>query len=542
MHILWLWDVVVSPGSKSYPFALSETQPGEAKLEVYLQGASDFEAAPEHRVRVAVNGVPVGEALWDGKSAKTLEAPLAAGVLREGANELSIENAGSTGVPYSMVFLDRFAVTYRRRPIAEGGVLEGGFDEPGRVAVEDLSRGSFVLQTSPESAWLRGAEGASFLVEAGRRYFAVSPEAVLEPGIRKATASALKSSGNRADYLLVGPREFLPAAEPLVRHRLRQGLLAKAVAIEEIYDEFGFGESRPEALRAFLEFAYHHWTAPPRYVVLFGDATYDRRDFLGTGVRDRVPAWMLRTSYLWTAADPLYAAVNGEDDLPDLALGRLPAATLDEARVLVEKILEYEESGQELSGGTVLVADDPDAAGDFEADSDEIAARLAGRDVRKIYLRELGSAETRRAIVESLDRGASLLSYVGHGGIALWASENVFEGGDVSSLSPQPSQPIVMTMNCLNGYFHFPYFDALGEALVKARHKGAIAAFSPSGLSLNAPAHHFHRVLMAELTSGRHARLGDAVLAAQTSYAESGLLPELLSIYHLLGDPALQLR
>jgi hypothetical protein len=131
---------------------------------------------------------------------------------------------------------------------------------------------------------------------------------------------------------------------------------------------------------------------------------------------------------------------------------------------------------------------------------------------------------------------------VGHGGIALWASENVFEGGDVSSLSPQPSQPIVMTMNCLNGYFHFPYFDALGEALVKARHKGAIAAFSPIGLSLNAPAHHFHRVLMAELTSGRHARLGDAVLAAQTSYAESGLLPELLSIYHLLGDPARQLR
>ncbi|MGH6692269.1 MAG: C25 family cysteine peptidase, partial [Gammaproteobacteria bacterium] len=131
---------------------------------------------------------------------------------------------------------------------------------------------------------------------------------------------------------------------------------------------------------------------------------------------------------------------------------------------------------------------------------------------------------------------------VGHGGIALWASENVFEGSDVGSLSPQASQPIVMTMNCLNGYFHFPYFDALGEALVKARQKGAIAAFSPSGLSLDAPAHLYHKALMAELTSGRHARLGDAVLAAQRTYAESGLFPELLAIYHLLGDPALQLQ
>jgi hypothetical protein len=47
---------------------------------------------------------------------------------------------------------------------------------------------------------------------------------------------------------------------------------------------------------------------------------------------------------------------------------------------------------------------------------------------------------------------------------------------------------------------------------------------------------------MAELTSGRHARLGDALLAAQKAYADSGLMPELLSIYHLLGDPAMTIR
>jgi hypothetical protein len=539
---LWLWDVVVSPGSKRYPFTLSAILPEEAKLEVYLQGASDFEAALDHRVRVSVNGIPVGESVWDGKAARTLEALLAPGVLREGGNEISIENAGSAGAPYSMVFLDRFAVTYGRRVVAEGGVLEGSFDESGAVTVEGLSRGSLVVQTSPETVWLRGAEGASFHVEAGRSYLAVSPESVLEAKVRAATASGLRNSRNRADYLLVGPREFLSAAEPLLRHRRSQGLVAKAVAIEEVFDEFGFGESSPEALKEFLEYAYHHWSASPRYVVLLGDATYDRKDYLQTGVRDRVPALMLKTSYLWTASDPLYAAVNGEDGLPDLALGRLPAATVDEARVLVEKVLEYEESGQELSGPAVFVADNPDAAGNFEADSDEIAAGLAGSEVQKIYLRELGAVETRRAIVDSLDRGASLMSYAGHGGIALWASENVFEGSDVESLSPQARQPIVMTMNCLNGYFHFPYFDALGEALVKVKQKGAIAAFSPSGLSLDAPAHLYHQALVAELTSGRHTRLGDAVLAAQRTYAESGLFPELLAIYHLLGDPALQLR
>ena len=47
---------------------------------------------------------------------------------------------------------------------------------------------------------------------------------------------------------------------------------------------------------------------------------------------------------------------------------------------------------------------------------------------------------------------------------------------------------------------------------------------------------------MAEIISRRHARLGDAVLAAQRAYAVAGLMPELLSVYHLLGDPATTIR
>jgi hypothetical protein len=82
----------------------------------------------------------------------------------------------------------------------------------------------------------------------------------------------------------------------------------------------------------------------------------------------------------------------------------------------------------------------------------------------------------------------------------------------------------------------------LSESLVKADGRGAIAAFSPSGLSEDTPAHQYHRALMAELTSGRHQRLGDAILAAQQAYAQSGLMPELLSIYHLFGDPATRIR
>ena len=82
-----------------------------------------------------------------------------------------------------------------------------------------------------------------------------------------------------------------------------------------------------------------------------------------------------------------------------------------------------------------------------------------------------------------------LISYVGHGAIDLWADENIFNTANIATLAPQSEQPFVLTLNCLNGYFHFPYFDSLAEPLVKAEDKGAIAAISPSGLSLNEPAH-----------------------------------------------------
>ena len=131
---------------------------------------------------------------------------------------------------------------------------------------------------------------------------------------------------------------------------------------------------------------------------------------------------------------------------------------------------------------------------------------------------------------------------MGHGGAAVWASENVWNSWDAASLQAQSQQPFLVTMNCLNGYFVAPAFDSLSESLLKAEGRGAIAAFSPSGLSLDGPAHEYHRALMAALAGGQHERLGDALLAAQKAYAGTGLMPELLGVYHLLGDPATRIR
>ena len=148
------------------------------------------------------------------------------------------------------------------------------------------------------------------------------------------------------------------------------------------------------------------------------------------------------------------------------------------------------------------MADNPDLAGDFEANARDIAGSyLSGRS-ELLLLSELG-AGTRPAIQAALDGGLSYLDYVGHGGAAVWASENVWNSWDAASLRAQSQQPLLLTLDCLNGYFVAPSYDSLAESLMKAEGRGAIAAFSPSGLSVDGPAHQYHRALMAELTSGR---------------------------------------
>jgi hypothetical protein len=400
--------------------------------------------------------------------------------------------------------------------------------------------------TDATPAWLTGGSattsGLAFHAEAGRRYLAVASDGLLRPRVTAVAPTSLRSTTNQADYVLITPREFMDAAAPLLDQRRSQGLTVMGVAIEDVYAEFGFGEASPQAVKDFLSYAYHQWKAPaPRYVLLLGDATYDPKDYLNTGYVDRIPALMFKSSFLWTVSDPTYAAVNGDDVLPDFALGRLPAESVAEAQSLVAKVLAYEQGGIALDGPRALVSDNADSGGNFEANADEIAATIYGGQADKIYIRDLGDG-TRGAILASLDRGASIMSYVGHGSTVVWASENVFNNMDLPSLQPQARQPLLLTMNCLNGYFHMPGMNSLAEAFVKADGRGAIAAFAPSSMSVDDPAHVYHKAVLDEIVHGGHKRLGDALVAAQARYLQSGALPELLSVYQLLGDPALELR
>jgi hypothetical protein len=553
----WVWDLVIGgAAAKKNTFSLEgvDLTPGSsAHLQVYLQGGSDALGVVDHHVEVSLNGSLVGQATFDGMHPFLFEADVPAEQLRDFglgglANELSIRNLGDTGV-YSRFFLDRVALSYPLRPQAVAGRFEGAFSQGGSASLTGLSSRPALVAVRPDGVdWVQGFEwdlaSLRFAAQPGVRYLAASSQGLLSPRVFAPLRSSLRSTRNQADYVLIAPQAFLPAAQTLLQHRQDQGLSTLFVSLEEISSVFGHGQPSAQAIRDFLSFAFHSWTRPsPRYVLLLGDSSTDPRRFNASAWPAPLPAAWSRTSYIWTVSDPTLAAVNGDDSLPDLAIGRLPANTLEQAHALVAKLIDWENAGFSLDGAAALVADNPDSAGDFEANARDIATSfLATRNPELIFLSQLGTDATRSRVLGSLDQGLSLLSYVGHGAQTAWASEYFLLTKDLAALQAQTQQPLLLTLNCLNGYFVGSTYDSMAEAFVKAQGRGAIAAFSPSGLSLDGAAHLYHRALMAEITSGNHARLGDAVLEAQKAYAATGVMPEMLDIYHLLGDPAMRIQ
>ncbi len=146
---LWLWDIVVSPGSKSFSFTADQVVASSTgHLSVVMQGVSDFPGVVDHHVKVRVNGVYVGEGTWDGATEERLEMEVPAGAFLEGKNSLSIEDVGVTGASYSMVFLNRFWVSYPRQLVAHQGTLEGRFGATGFAEIQGASTASIVLETT----------------------------------------------------------------------------------------------------------------------------------------------------------------------------------------------------------------------------------------------------------------------------------------------------------------------------------------------------------------------------------------------------------
>jgi len=135
-----------------------------------------------------------------------------------------------------------------------------------------------------------------------------------------------------------------------------------------------------------------------------------------------------------------------------------------------------------------------------------------------------------------MGRSQMLVNYDGHGSANSWR-ESLLTSEAAAKLTNE-HLPMFVMMTCLNGYFHDPQTDSLGESLMKSERGGAIAVWASSGMALPGDQELMNKGLYEALFSNPGIRLGEAIRIAKLGSASANLR----KTWILLGDPSMRLK
>lgn len=555
----WVWEELSVPArpEASFSFDVPEADvTREASLRAWLIGFTSLSASPDHKVEFILNGQSLGGQTWDGKQAREVSLNVPAGLLKTSANQLILRLPGDLpGVAVDGVWLDAFRVEYWRAGAASGDAFEFSGAAQARAYTLRLNSTSGVRayditdSENPLRLTNMAISGNQVSLgdppsQGGRRYWI--GVAAARPRVVRQMVPLSGASG--ADYLVIAPAAFHAALEPLITLRNSQGLQTALVDIQAIYDSYG-GRPEPEAIREFLAQAYATWSPQPSYVLLAGDGASDPKRYIASSALTFIPP-LLADVDPWageTAADNRFAALDGNDRLPDLMIGRLPVNSPEETQAVVNKIVHYENGAGagRWQGRALFTADDADDSGPFAEQSEKLVRTGAALSMfpSRLYYQSGKPVEGhRQALFNAWEEGVGLLFYTGHSSIHQWGSEAFIHLNDVASLENGFRLPVVLELTCFTGSFQVPGFRTLDEALLTHPGGGAVAVWGPTGLGISTGHGFLAEGFLNQLKPGSRSPLGAAALAGKVRLAESGQHLDLLDTYTILGDPALGLR
>ncbi|KPK90191.1 MAG: hypothetical protein AMJ94_09960, partial [Deltaproteobacteria bacterium SM23_61] len=516
---------------------------GDATLEVRIQGVT----ALPHQVNVFVNEIGLGTLSWDGQALKTGVFSLPQSYLLEEENLVTLVAVGGET---DVSLLDSIRLAYWRtyrayedelRCQAQGGTQASidGFSAP-EVRVFDITDAGGFFEVETKGKLVDTGYRVTFRVPGSgtRTLLALTDQRVKTlAGIRANQPSSWRKAGGY-DLVIVSHGDFIDSLSSLEALRRSQGLTVGVVDIEDVYDEFSFGMKSPQALKDFLSHARSSWSHPPRYVLLVGDASLDPRNYYGFGDQDYVPTKLIETVYLETASDDWFVDFDN-DGLPEMAIGRLPVQTPEEAAIVVSKMIGYEKSGEKKEA--LLVADRVENSDDFdfEGGSEGVRALLPAHIlVRKIFRGQFSSdTQARAELLGGINQGPLLVNFIGHGSVEIWRG-SLLTAGDAESLVNGLQLPLFVNMTCLNGFFHAPYSDSMAEALLKAQGGGGIAIWASSGLTEPDKQALMNQEMIRLLFNRQGLTLGEAMKRAKVATSD----PDVRKTWILFGDPTIRLN
>lgn len=430
--------------------------------------------------------------------------------------EVSIAYSGSLSTTES--FLDYIDLIYPVKPIAIDGMLDLWFKESPldqKITVTELtssinyvfsvddpfSTNYYPVSGSSADILIPSSTQTSAYIVLNENHFKpltnISILPNFEPGLEA-------DHRQQADLLIITPDDFKSEAERLASFKETRAISPLTTHVKtysEIIDQFNAGNNDPYAIWHYLADMYMMAPDPkPQYVILLGDGHFDYQNKSYTA-KNYMP-FLYEPNSLWPC-DDIFVMVNSrEDKTNDMAIGRIPANSLSEAKYVVDKIIHYdsrEEQG-EWQLNSMLVADDPSDPPqgwpfynqvDFIDDSEILYNNFLPKSMqaKKVYLTEYperyvseiqttGRDGAREDIMESFFNGVSFVNYYGHGDPSVWSQEKVFVKNDLVRLEVNKKYPFVLAATCSWGRSDNPDYQSMAEDMVTLEENGAIATLA----------------------------------------------------------------
>ncbi|MDD5707037.1 MAG: C25 family cysteine peptidase [Kiritimatiellae bacterium] len=435
----------------------------------------------------------------------------------------------------------------------------------------------------PVQAQAGGLWSAGFLPDNTNRQLVLVPQAYRTAAtLRAGYASGLASATNAADWVaIVPPRNVLDlhwAAQELAAFRSAQGLSCRVIAVEEIYDEFRDGLADARGIKDFF-LATRDWATRPRYALLLGNGSADYR-YENTANDPSLLPPLLTHIVFPNENDPDYsvheasaADVNFVDDdsngVPEIAIGRLAVSTSNQCAVVLAKMRRYEQA-QGFKTNVLCAADLPTynvpAGINLHTSVNTSAAFASNANMRVIkhYRYTVGSDDLKGPIAETLQDGAGLFYYLGHGGATTMGGSGnpdlsgaVMNAGKVlgayvmkdGGIQMWPWQPVGISMSCVNNQFYLPSTIGsdgycMGQRAMHWPDTGFAALYASAApmdpTDATSTGEKFFELLY---DSSRPLRLGDLIRQTMQAVRDGGMVKPLhLPTQTLLGDPATVVR
>lgn len=386
------------------------------------------------------------------------------------------------------------------------------------------------------------------------------------------------------DYVIIYHEDFKTQAEELAEfHRQKSNLKVFTTNAEPIYNEFSSGAKDITAIRDFMKMLYDKANGDvnkmPKYLLLFGDASYDYKDRIANNT-NMVPTYESGNSLAPTGSyctDDYFGLLDDNEGASsngnlDVGIGRLPVLTTAQANSMISKIKRYKapenytnNSNSSCSTGsngvagladwrntTCFVGDDEEGSlhtiqADFLANY--VWDNYPDYNIDKIFFDAYSQIitpggqrypEVNSAINQRVEKGALIINYTGHGGEEGWAHESVLEVKDINSWSNYYNLPLFVTATCEFSRYEDPGRTSAGEYVLLNPNGGGIALLTTARVTYSSTNFTLSQVIYRNILkkiNGKYQSLGDIIRVSKNGAGSVSANKNFV----LLGDPALKL-